>query len=73
MQCYEYKGYALYPDPYLAIGSSCWMIELIIRNKNVIEKYDDNDFFTTKGEAVFHSILYGRKLIDEGIVFLNQA
>ena len=73
MQFYEYKGYTIYPDPHLVAGSSCWMIELMIKNKNVIKKYDTEDFFTTKGEAVFHSIMYGRKLIDEGIVFLHRA
>jgi len=73
MQIYEYKGYTIYPAPHFVLGSNCWMIELIIKNKNVIKKYDDINFFTTKGEAVFHSIVYGKKLIDDGIVFLNQA
>lgn len=73
MQFYEYKGYIIYPAPHLVTGSSCWISELIIKDKNVIKKYDDKNFFSTKGEAVFHSILYGKKLIDDGIVFLNQA
>ena len=73
MQFYEYKGFTIYPSPKLLSGSSCWMIELLIKNKNVIKKYVDENFFTTKGEAVFHSIMYGKKLIDDGVVLLNQA
>ena len=73
MQFYEYKGYTIYPTPQLVTESRCWFIELIIKNKNVIKKYDDKNFFTTEAEAVFHSLLYGKKLIDDGIIFLNQA
>jgi len=73
MQFYEYKGYTIYPAPHLVTGSQCWVIELMIKNKNAIKKYDNGDFFTTKGEAVFHSIMYGMKLIDDGIALLNQA
>ncbi len=73
MQFYEYNGYTIYPAPHLVEGSNYWMIELIIKNKNVIKKYDSDNFFSTKGEAVFHSIIFGKKLIDDGIVSLNQA
>jgi hypothetical protein len=73
MQFYEYNGYAIYPAPHLVEGYNYWMIELIIKNKNVIKKYDSDNFFSTKDEAVFHSIIFGKKLIDEGIVSLNQA
>ena len=73
MQFYEYNGYTIYPAPHLVEGSNCWMIELVIKNRNVVRKYDNDNFFTTKGEAVFQSIMYGKKLIDDGIVLLNQA
>ena len=73
MQFYEYEGYTIYPTPQLVTESRCWFIELIIKNKNVIKKYDDKNFFTTEAEAVFHSLLYGKKLIDDGIIFINQA
>ncbi len=73
MQSYEYKGCTIYPTPQLATESRCWFIELIIKNKNVMKKYDDKNFFATESEAVFHSLMYGKKLIDDGIIFLHHA
>ncbi len=73
MQFYEYNGYTIYPTPHLEDDISCWNIELIIKNNKVIKKYHLDNFFTTEDEAIFHSVIYGKKLIDDGIVSLNQA
>ncbi len=49
------------------------MINLIIKHGKVIKNFSKQDFFPTQGEAVFHSLHYGKQLIDRGTVLLNQA
>jgi hypothetical protein len=71
MQFYEYKDYLIYPIPHLAVGY--WSIEIVIKYNDVIKTYVNNNIFITKGEAVFHSIQFGKKLIDQGIVSLGEA
>lgn len=73
MQFYEYKGYTIYPAPHFAVGTSCWRIEIVIKYNEKIKKYCNEKFFFTKGEAVFHSIQFGKNLIDQGIVLLDEA
>jgi hypothetical protein len=73
MQFYEYKGYTIYPTPHFAVESSCWSIGIVIKYNNVLKKYSNDNFFLTEGEAVFHSIQYGRSIIDQGIVLLSEA
>ena len=73
MQFYEYKGFVIYPVPEPVAGPGCWKVELIIKHDNKIRKYGDEKKLFTKGEAVFHSIQYGKKLIDDGIVLLDEA
>ena len=73
MQFYEYRGYTIYPDPHLVIGSGCWGIELLIRHDISTTTYRNDNVYATEGEAVFHSILYGKKLIDGGTVLLQEA
>ena len=67
MHSYEYKNHLIYPTPRLQIDSGYWKIELTIRHKDNIHTFYHENTFTTKGEAVFHCIRYGKKLIDEGI------
>jgi len=73
MQFYEYKGYSIYPTPRLVVGSGSWRIELIIKYNNSVEKYRNDTIYFTKGEAVFHAIQFGKKLIDDGIVLIKEA
>ena len=73
MQFYEYKGCTIYPTPRLMVGTGLWKIEMMFRCDSVTEKYSDEKVFNTKAEAVFYCISYGKRLIDDGIVFLNIA
>ena len=73
MQFYEHKGYTIYPTPHLLVGSGYWRIEIAIKYDNVVENYSSDNVFLTKGEAVFHSIQFGKNLIDNGIVVLGEA
>ena len=65
MHFYEYKGYTIYPTPHLVLESGYWRMEVIIRHKEQITRHSCDTLFSTRGEAVFHSISYGKKLIDE--------
>jgi hypothetical protein len=73
VQFYEYKGYTIFPTPQFVIESGCWSVAIAIKYNNVIKKYSNDNMFLSKGEAVFHSIHYGRNIIDQGIVLLNEA
>ena len=73
MQFYEYKGYVIYPTPHLVVGSGHWKIELLVKYNNSIEKYSNENIYFTKGEAVFHAIQFGKKLIDDGTVLIKEA
>lgn len=72
MHFYEYKDHIIYPTPRMMIDSGFWKIQLTIRYKDKIKLFANEVIFGTKGEAVFHSISYGKKLIDEGIDFENE-
>jgi len=73
MQFYEYRGYTIYPAPHLVIGSGYWSIELIINHNISTHTYNNDNMYPTKGEAVFHSIQYGKELIDNGTVLFQEA
>ena len=73
MQFYTYRGYSIYPDPHLVFGSGYWGIALTISNDISTYSYRNDTVYPTEGEAVFHSIQYGKKLIDTGIVLSNEA
>jgi hypothetical protein len=72
MQFYEYKGFTIYPTPHLQLQSGCWQVQLTIRHDERMKIYASGNMFPTKGEAVFHSISYGKSLIDDGIVLLGD-
>jgi hypothetical protein len=67
MHFYEYKGFTIYPTPRLHLESGYWRIQVTIRFKQSIRIFNSENIFSTKGEAVFHCINYGKKLIDDGI------
>jgi hypothetical protein len=71
MQFYEHKGYTIYSTPHLVVGY--WTIEIVIKYNNAIKTFVNNNIFLTKGEAVFHSIQFGKRLIDQGVVLLDKA
>ncbi len=73
MQFYEYKGYTIYPAPQFSDRSSGWRVELVIKYANSFKKYSSEKVYFTKGEAVFHSIHYGKELIDNGTVLIKEA
>lgn len=73
MQSYEHKGYMIYPITHLLVESGYWNIEIVIKYNDIIKTYANDSIFFTKGEAVFHSIQFGKTLIDQGIVLLNEA
>ncbi len=73
MKFLEYKGFTIYPVPCLLGVTGCWMIKLVIKNGKVIKNFSKQDFFSTQGEAAFHSIHYGKQLIDNGAVLLCHA
>ncbi len=69
MNFYEYKEHIIYPTPRIVMDSGYWRIQLTIRYKNKIKLFSSDLIFGTKGEAVFHCIAYGKRMIDEGIDF----
>ena len=69
MHFYEYKGHIIYPTPRLQVESGYWKIQVTIRHNEDIKISSNDNIFATKGEAVFHCINYGKKLIDEGFDF----
>ena len=64
MQFYEYKGYIIYPIPQLSTESEAWEAVLSVRNGKNLKIFRTEYLFKTKGEAVFHSISLGKKIID---------
>lgn len=66
MHFYEYKNHIIYPSPRLSVESGFWTIQLSIRYGDKVRTFAYDAMFATKGEAVFHCINYGKKLIDEG-------
>jgi hypothetical protein len=73
MQFYEYRGYTIYPVPHLLFGSGNWSIDIIINHHISTNTYRNGDSYSTKGEAVYHSIQYGKELIDKGKVLFNET
>lgn len=69
MNFYEYKNHVIYPTPRIVMDTGCWRIQITIRYKDKIQRFSNDTMFSTKGEAVFHCINYGKKLIDEGVDF----
>jgi hypothetical protein len=69
---YEYKNHVIYPTPRIVRDTGYWRIQLTIRYKDKIKMFSTDTIFSTRGEAVFHSINYGKKLIDEGVWGLNR-
>jgi hypothetical protein len=72
MRFYEYKVHVIYPTPRMDMDSGYWKIQLTIRYKNNIKLFKHDAMFGTQGEAVFHCIIYGKTLIDEGIDFEEE-
>jgi hypothetical protein len=64
MQFYEYKGYIIYPIPQRSVDSKAWEAVLSIRKGNHLKIYKTEYLHKTKGEAVFHCISLGKKIID---------
>ncbi len=64
MHFYEYKGFTIYPNPRLSLESDTWAIHLSIRRGDRIASYSAEHSFSTKGEAVFHTISFAKKIID---------
>lgn len=73
MQFYDYKGYVIYPAPVMEIESGCWKVEVKIRHGESLSSYSTETIFSTKGEAVFHALHYGKRLIDDGAVLFGEA
>lgn len=67
MQFYDYKGFTIYPVPRLVLDSDLWSVQLTIRRGDKHKSFTPPHSFATKGEAVFHSISFGKKIIDEEI------
>ncbi len=64
MHFYEYKGFTIYPNPRLSLDSDTWTIHLSIRHGDRILSFSAEHSFSTKGEAVFHAIGFGKRIID---------
>jgi hypothetical protein len=64
MHFLDYKGYTIYPEPKLSLESHTWEAILSIRKGNKVETVKTECLFKTKGEAFFHSISMGKKIID---------
>ena len=69
MHLFEYKGHIIYPTPRLQFETGYWKIQLTIRYKNNVKLFNHDNMFPTRSEAVFHSIGYGKELIDDEISF----
>jgi len=64
MNFFEYKGFTIYPDPRFTPEFGRWTINLSIRRRDGIKAFSSSCFFSTRGEAVFHCINFGKKIID---------
>jgi len=67
MQFYDYKGFTIYPLPRLVLESDLWSVQLTICRGSKRKSFNPPHAFSTKGEALFHSIHYGKKIIDDEI------
>ncbi len=73
MQFYEYKGYTIYPAPQFSVRSCDWKVELVIKCDHSFKKYGTENGYSSEGEALINAIIYGKKLIDNGTVFIKEA
>ena len=64
MHFYEYKGFIIYPNPMLSLDTDIWNVHLSIRRGDKVKSFNADHSFSTKGEAAFHCISFGKKVID---------
>ncbi|RPI99221.1 MAG: hypothetical protein EHM36_16320 [Deltaproteobacteria bacterium] len=64
MYFYEYRGFIIYPTPKRSLDATAWTIELSIRLAGNIKVFKSGHTFSTEGEAVFHCIDFGKRIID---------
>jgi hypothetical protein len=64
MHFYEYKGFIIYPTPRLVLEPKYWTVDLTIRRGDKIKAFHTEHVFPTKGEAAFHCINFGKRIID---------
>ena len=64
MHFYDYRGFTIYPTPNISLEGDAWTVNLSIRRGANIKAFKTAYSFGTKGEAVFHSINFGRRIID---------
>jgi hypothetical protein len=73
MLYFNYNNHTIYPTPRFSTASGKWKIQLTIRYKADFRIFTTDITFNTESEAISKSISYGKTLIDEGAVFLNQS
>ena len=64
MHFYEYRGFTICPAPALSMKENVWTVNLSIRRGTEVKSFETAYSFSTKGEAVFHCISLGKKIID---------
>ncbi len=64
MHFYEYKGFTIYPTPVISLEGDAWTVKLSIRHGAQVKLFKTAYSFGTKGEAIFHSISLGKRIID---------
>jgi len=64
MQFYEYRGFTIYPTPKISLEGDAWTLNLSIRRGANVKAFKTAYSFGTKGEAVFHCINFGKKIVD---------
>lgn len=64
MHVYEYGGFTICPVPALSLADDVWTVNLSIRRGARAKSFETTYSFRTKGEAVFHCISLGKKIID---------
>jgi len=64
MHFYEYRGFTICPAPALSLAENVWTVNVSIRHGARAKLFETPYCFGTKGEAVFHCISFGKKIID---------
>lgn len=64
MHFYEYRGFTIYPTPGISLEGDAWTVNLSIRRGAHVKLFKTSYSFGTKGEAVFHCINLGEKIIN---------
>lgn len=64
MHFFDYRGFTIYPAPALSLEGDTWTVDLSIRRGAKVKSFKTPYAFGTKGEAVFHCINFGKKIID---------